>query len=201
VKELVVSLVLLTASAVAAAQTTTCTINGNTATCNSGPDFSEFNAQIRRNREQMEQLGRQMGQAINGALNVRPVSLVLAIKCGTHATYAVMTYSNGTIKQVPMDMQVSADDRTMIAATLPQVRIVDLVACDEGSNDSAQDQQLSQYEKSEAEFKAKWAARRAQREAEEAAAAAPTYQEPRDAARAAREAAKRDGVPEGIAKP
>jgi hypothetical protein len=133
-RTLMILALMLAFSLSARAQTTTtnCMTAGAATNCTSiatpAPDYSYLH---NAGKDAMTSVGAQLGKALNVALNVHPVSLVLAIKCGTHARFAVVTYSNGTTKQVPLDAQVSADDRAMIAATLPQVRIVDLSGCDE----------------------------------------------------------------------
>jgi hypothetical protein len=129
---LLVALMLASSAVLAQTTTTNCMTAGAAISCTSiatpAPDYSYLH---NAGKDAMTSVGAQLGKALNVALNVHPVSLVLAIKCGTHAKFAVVTYSNGTTKQVPLDAQVSADDRAMIAATLPQVRIVDLSGCDE----------------------------------------------------------------------
>jgi hypothetical protein len=77
----------------------------------------------------MEDAGRQLGQILTQRTQaVHAVSVVLAGKCGHSAQFAMVTYSDGSTKKVDMKYEITDADRTNIAALLPQVRIVDLVA-------------------------------------------------------------------------
>jgi hypothetical protein len=82
-----------------------------------------------------EAAGRQLGQMLFGnkqqQQNIHAVGIVLAAKCGHKVQFSVVSYSDGSTKKVTIDSEITADDRTNITATLPQVRIVDLVGCDE----------------------------------------------------------------------
>jgi hypothetical protein len=83
-------------------------------------------------KQQMQDAGSQLGQLLmRRTQGVHAVSLVLAVKCGHSTQFAMVTFSDGSTKKVDMQYEITDADRTNIAAVLPQVRIVDLVGCDE----------------------------------------------------------------------
>jgi hypothetical protein len=93
------------------------------------PDYSYLHD---AGKQQMEDAGRGLGQLLMQRTQaVHAVSVVLGVKCGHSAQFAMVTFSDGSTKKVDMKYEITDADRTNIAAVLPQVRIVDLVGCDE----------------------------------------------------------------------
>jgi hypothetical protein len=141
-KQLTLSLLLTLGASVTHAQTTTTTCwsdSVGTVTCQNSPSApgrtpGQYGYLHDAGKNSFEAAGRQLGEMLVGnkqQQNVHAVGIVLAVRCGHKAEFAMVSYSDGSTKRVTFDTEITADDRTNIAATLPQVRIIDLTGCDE----------------------------------------------------------------------
>jgi hypothetical protein len=141
-KQLTLSLLLTLGAPVAHAQTTTSTCwrdSVGTVTCQNSPSApgrtpGQYGYLHDAGKDGFEAAGRQLEQMLSSnkqQQNVHAVGIVLAVRCGHKAEFAMVSYSDGSTKRVTIDSEITADDRINIAATLPQVRIVDLAGCGE----------------------------------------------------------------------
>jgi hypothetical protein len=132
--------VLLAAAGTASAQTSTsqCWGSGTEFTCQTTPNSpggtpGQYGYLHDAGKQAFQSAGYGLGQILAGATaqRVHAVGIVLAIKCGHTSEFAMVSYSDGSTKKVEMNYEITQSDRANIAAVLPQVRLVDLVGCDE----------------------------------------------------------------------
>lgn len=93
------------------------------------PDpLAGFYDTLRRNRENQENTGRQMGSLLVRALHKKQTtSVVLVIKC-EHYVSALVTYDDGTLNNLNLIADGNEVDRTELAAyqaALPALQVVD----------------------------------------------------------------------------
>lgn len=96
------------------------------------PYAQAFADTLKRNRQQQEETGRQLGQLIGAAFH-RPAAhvteIILVMKCG-HYLYATTSYSDSTTKTVDLaNLEVKEAELEQAKAALPLLRVVDLL-CD-----------------------------------------------------------------------